>query len=716
MATISTTLKLIDGVTGPLMSMARSINNVIRGINSLSAKSVSVGENLSFAADSAGMINSAIGQANATMGAVSQSVANLAGEYGNAKNGQISLNKEINNGVSAGSKLLGAIKGIAGTYLTFQGIKSIISWSDEMTNINARIGIIKGDMDTVAGLQDKIMASANRTYSSYMSTANAITQFGMAAGDAFKNTDEIIQFTELLNKQFTISGVKAEQQASVLFNMTQALSAGVLRGQDLNTIMQNMAPYAQMIADTLGVSKAEMRDLAAQGKISAQIMKDALLSNAEKINEQYEAMPYTFEDMWNLVKNSIVSGFRNFQGVLERTVNSENLKTAIEAVGKAMRILGAGVTFAIKAIIDAVAIIYRTLSAVSPLVWTLVGGFVAYKTVMLSVIAVQKVWAGIVAVFGALTRAISMARAAVLTFNAAWLACPATWVILGIIAAISAVVAAVAYFSNSFEDAMGNIVGGIYSVGAAMGNIFISAFNGILYVADKFINVFIGIWETFLNIFGGGFDNVCGAVQSAFGTLVSGLMTTLKPFVWMWDKVFSTNGMDVINSWQDSAKSWGQNTRTIKLQRDILTNNFSKDTIDLGGAFSSGYDVGANAAKSIRSAYSNMFSVPDFTQEISTQGSFAQMNNSLSDISKNTEDTIRAINGVNDTLEISDEDAELMRALAEREAINRFTTAEIKLDFTANNNVSNPFDIGSVISELERQLTRSIKTAMEGSY
>ena len=153
------------------------------------------------------------------------------------------------------------------------------------------------------------MASANRSRAAYQSTADAVAKMGIMAKDAFNNTDELVAFTELINKQFTIAGASAAGQEAAMMQLTQAMASGVLRGEELNSIFEQAPTIIQTIADHLGVSVGEIRAMAAEGQITAQVVKDAMLSSADEINAQFSAMPYTFSQVWTMMQNILLEAF-----------------------------------------------------------------------------------------------------------------------------------------------------------------------------------------------------------------------------------------------------------------------------------------------------------------------------------------------------------------------------------------------------------------------
>ena len=201
----------------------------------------------------------------------------------------------------------------AGSYiksaLAAISVRQVIDLADNMTSIRARLDLMNDGLQTTAELQEKIMESANRSRTSYQSTADAVSKMGIMAADAFSSNEELIQFTELIGKQFTIAGTSAAGIDAAMLQLTQAMSSGVLRGEELNSVFEQAPTIIQTIADYLGVSIGEIRDMAAEGQITATVVKNAMLSSADAINERFASMPMTFSQLATVAGNVLTEAF-----------------------------------------------------------------------------------------------------------------------------------------------------------------------------------------------------------------------------------------------------------------------------------------------------------------------------------------------------------------------------------------------------------------------
>jgi tape measure domain-containing protein len=203
---------------------------------------------------------------------------------------------------SVWSSLVGVIKSAIAAF----SVKQVIELADSMTTTRARLDLMNDGLQTTAELQDMIMESANRSRASYQTTADAVAKMGVMAGDAFSSNEELIMFSELINKQFAIAGTSAAGIDAAMLQLTQAMSSGVLRGEELNSIFEQAPTIIQTIADYLGVPIGKIREMAAEGQITSEIVKNAMLASADEINARFDSMPMTFAQAWTIAKNAIL--------------------------------------------------------------------------------------------------------------------------------------------------------------------------------------------------------------------------------------------------------------------------------------------------------------------------------------------------------------------------------------------------------------------------
>lgn len=291
MATVSSSLALQDRFTATINKAIQSSNRLLKVMEQIDQKDLDVNLRRQFSA--------ALQAEKANNAELEKMVKNL----NNAGNAADPL-------ADAMSRVKGALLGAGAVY----SAQRVLQLADSMTTTRARLDLVIEGMNeagtTADQLQQRIMQSANRSRASYLDTADAISKMGIMAGDAFGSTDELVQFTELINKQFTIAGASAEGQSAAMLQLTQAMSSGVLRGEELNSIFEQAPTIIQTIADYLGKPIGEIRQMAADGQITADVVKNAMLESANEINKKFESMPYTYAQVWTMVQNILIDAFQ----------------------------------------------------------------------------------------------------------------------------------------------------------------------------------------------------------------------------------------------------------------------------------------------------------------------------------------------------------------------------------------------------------------------
>lgn len=291
MATVSSSLALQDRFTATINKAIQSSNRLLKVMEQIDQKDLDVSLQQQF--------GTALQAEKANNAELEKMVKNLS-----------DAGKSADPLADAMSRVKGALLGAGAVY----SAQRVLQLADSMTTTRARLDLVIEGMNeagtTADQLQQRIMQSANRSRASYLDTADAISKMGIMAGDAFGSTDELVQFTELINKQFTIAGASAEGQSAAMLQLTQAMSSGVLRGEELNSIFEQAPTIIQTIADYLDVPIGRIRDMAANGEITAEIVKNAMLSSADEINRKFESMPYTYSQVWTMAQNILMDSFQ----------------------------------------------------------------------------------------------------------------------------------------------------------------------------------------------------------------------------------------------------------------------------------------------------------------------------------------------------------------------------------------------------------------------
>ena len=291
--------------------------------------------------------------------------------------------RSVDTSSAAMDKLKSAVIGVAGVASVMYTLNRVLDTSSQMTNTKARLDLINDGQQTTAELNDMIFQSANRAYGSYLDTVDAVAKLAGQTGDLFASTEQVVQFTELLNKQFIISGVSAQGTASVMLQLTQALSSGVLRGEEYNAIFENMPQLIDYIAAEMGQPREKMRELASEGQITAEIIKNALFSATEQINTEFEQMPIAWEDVKTKLQNITLQYFQPLWTELEKLMNSSAMTDFTTIFQGLMQNIGAVAGVAAAALGSVMGIITDNWSIAGPILTAGIAILGIYGTMLL---------------------------------------------------------------------------------------------------------------------------------------------------------------------------------------------------------------------------------------------------------------------------------------------------------------------------------------------
>ena len=572
------------------------------------------------------------------------------------------LDKLADNFQKAGSKadgLMGKISGIAAGIASIATVQKLVTLSDDVTSAQARLNLLVTDGGSVDELEAKIMASANRSRSAYLDTASAVAKLGLNAGNAFDHDmDQVIAFMEQVNKQFVIGGATAQEQSNAMVQLTQAMAAGALRGEELNSILDSAPGIARAIEQYMGVAEGSIKEYAAEGKVTAQVVKNALFSVADETNAKFESMPMTWAQVWTMMSNIALQAL-------------EPVLTFINWLANNIEIIG-------------------------PLVLGVAAALAVYLIATKGVAAATKVWTAVQTAFNA-----------VMALN------PVFLIIMGIIlliALIYAVVAAVNRVTGASTSATGIICGAVLVLAAIIGNTVIGLLNAIIqFIWSIFVEPFLGIIEWILNVCNGGFNSFGDAVANLIGNIISWFLSLGKVVTKIIDAIFGTDWTGGLNALQDKVLAWGKNENSITLDREAPTIDHR---FEYGDAWSKGYDFGAGVEDKIGGMF-NMGDGSGFDMSSMGDGSGFDMSSMMGDVGSIAGDT----GSIADSLSVTDEELEYLRDIAERDAINRFTTAEVKIDMTGmTNKIDGSADIDGIITELTDGFTEALVTAAEGVH
>lgn len=716
MATIRSQMVLNDGISGVLRKINTALNttlNAFEQVQRASGRAVDTAQ---------------IQAARAALVEANREVDDMAEGYRRAAQQEEVLNKGLRNGTSAADGLLGKVKGIVATLAAGAGAKALLGLSDKLTSTTARLSFLVDDGGSVDELEQKIMASAQRSRAAYLDTASAIASMGANAGRAFESNDELIAFMEQVNKQFVIGGATAEGQSAAMLQLTQAMAAGALRGEELNSILENAPGIARAIESYMGVAEGSIKSYAEEGLITADVVKNALLSVADETNAKFESMPMTWAQICTKIQNTALAAFEPVLTRLNQVANSAQFNTVIDGAINGLAMLASVATGVLDLLINGASFVVDNWSWISPIVYGLVAAFIAYNAVALITNGINAAMAlaeGVKAAALMMSTGATFAQtAAQYGLNAALAACPITWIVVAVIALVAAIYAAcsaIAKFTGIANSGFGVIAGGI--------NVVIQFFVNLgLTVA----NIALGIWNALgacaQNI-GIAFSNVISGVQSWFYNLLSTALTVVAGICEALNKLpfveFDYSGItNAASDYASKAAEASGNIKDFVSVGDAFSEGMSTfDTWQSGwvsDAFNAGANWGDGVASGVSDAVSGLFdfdlgAATDYGTGLGTGSNYGDF--AMDDLLGNTGQTAANTGAAADALSTSTEELEYLRDIAERDAINRFTTAEVRIDMTGmTNRIEGGADLDGVISTLTDGFTEALLTAAEGVH
>lgn len=655
MASISTQINIVDRMSSPLHKITSAVEQVISSL-----QGVDGAINQGFETGAINNARRAVDQVNVELDEMMENIRRNTEE-------QERFNRTVNQGSSAMDGFGNKIFGMVAAYAGLQGMQKLVSLSDSMTQTTARLNLMNDGLQTTSELQDKIFASAQRSRTDFLATADIVAKLGQRAGDAFGSNDETIAFAENLNKMFVIAGASQQEISSASLQLTQALGSGVLRGEELNAVFEAAPNVIQAIADYLDVPIEKIREMASDGEITAGIVKNAMLSATDEINAQFESMPMTWGQVWTGVMNELVYASQpilEFISLLAQ--NWEILEPIVIAVATAVGLYTAAL------------LIYKGVAVASAMASTL-----------------QAIG------MGSVTLANFAATAAQYGFNAALLACPITWILLIVIAvigAIYAVIAAINKFAGTSLSATGMIMGAFAVLGTFIWNIIVGVVNAVIGIGVELWNLI----ATFANFLANVFNDPVGAIINLFSGMFDFILGIVEAAAKLIDTVLKTDMADAVAGFRNTvaektAEIVGEQTVVME-KRNASDYQFSG--LDYGDSWKAGYSFGEGIDDKVGDIFGKG-AVSDYSQ--------SDLISNAGDIANNTSD-------IADSVAITEEDLKYLLDIAETESVNRFTTAEIKIEQTNHNTISSSMDIDGVVDHLTTGVNDAMEKAAEGVH
>lgn len=671
------------------------------------------------------MQNMDVSAANDAYLRLSQTVGNTERYIRDNVDEQGRFNQEISAGTQQANELTNTIKRAVAAYISIQSVGKALNISDELVQTTSRLNMMNDGVQTTAELVNMVYAAAQDARGSFGQMADVVARFGNNAKDAFSSSEEVVAFADLIQKQMTIAGASTQEAANAELQLSQALGSGVLRGDELNSIFEQAPNLIQNIADYLDVPIGKIREMAADGELSADVVKAAIFSAADDINSKFNEMPMTWGQMWQSMQNTALIAFQPVLQRLNDLANSEAFQTFIQGAIEAMATLANILLNVFDLAVSIGTFIGDNWSIIAPIVYGIVAALTAYIAISAIVAAINGVMAiaeGVKAAAQMMATGATFAEtAAQQGLNAALMACPLTWIImliLALIVVIFAVCNAIAKMTGIANSGFGVITGGVNVViqffknlGLTVANIALGIGNAIAALASNMMTAF---------------HNAICSIQSWFYNLLSTALSVIEGICAALNKLpfveFDYSGISsAADDYAAKASEAAGNKEDYQSISDAFNEGFTTFDAFQDGWASDAFNAGAAWGDGVADKVSN-FSLSDvFGQtDIPNVGDYtsgfadAIANSGVGDGIGNIDDNTGKIK---DSLDITEEDLKYLRDIAEQEAINRFTTAEINVDMSGmQNTVNSGDDIDGFMTKLTDSVNEAVDNMTEGVH
>ncbi|MEY8524576.1 tape measure protein [Lachnospiraceae bacterium 38-10] len=714
MATIQSQIELYDAFSAPMMNIISSVNLGISAMMDMQGAMDGTFDEASIAG-----ARDYIDQATMAVQQLSEAMQGNSRYIQDSTEEQRRYNHEIQNGVGGADRLMNSIKGIVATYATVQTVTRAMDLSDQMTATTARLNMMNDSLQTTEELQNMIYQSAERSRGSYQATADAVSKLGLMAGDAFSGNSEVVAFMEQINKQFTIAGTETSGIQAAMLQLTQAMGSGVLRGEEYNSVLEQAPNIIQAIADYLEVPDGELKDMAADGLITAEIVKGAVFAAADDTNAKFESMPMTFAQVWTSFQNHALMAFQPVFERMSEMANSESFQAFMYNASEALTVVADVVLDIFDLMINTGNMVADNWDIIAPVVAAVAGAMALYYAMQLAVNTISAVSTGVhVAIAGAqLVHAAATGTLTAETFaqitaqnglNASLYACPIVWIvalIIALVAAIYAGVAAMNHFAGTSISATGVVAGVFATLGAHVINTFVvPLWNKFAALANFFGNM----WNDPIAATKVLFYDMCLTVLGYIQNLAAAIEELLNSIPGI--EVEITSGLDSLYANLEAAQN------EVKDESGWTEYVKKMEFVDYSNAWNAGYDFGEGIEETVSNfnprdlfKADNIPSPDDYMSSYADMYDYSGLGENVADIAGNT-------GAIKDSLDITAEELKYMRDMAEQEAINRFTLADVHIEQTNHNSIGGSMDLDGVVSGLNDALDEAIEIMTEGEH
>ena len=650
---------------------------------------------------------------------------------------QEEFNQRVQDGTEQANGLANMVKYAAMAYAGIRGAGKALEISDELTLTMSRLDMMNDGLQSTQELMNMVYAAAQDARGSFADMAGVVARFGNNARDAFGSSEEVVAFADLVQKQMTIAGAGTQEASNAMLQLSQALGSGVLRGDELNSIFEQAPNLIQSIADYLDVPIGQIREMASEGELSADVVKAAVFASADDINANFEQMPMTWGQVWQSMQNTALVAFQPVLQRLNDIANSEAFQAFADGAVETM----AAVSNAVLNVFDMIGVVGSfaadNWAIVGPIVYGIVGALAVYAAYLAIVNglelaaaaggAVMAVGKGLVAAATMIATGATWAQTtAQMGLNSAMYACPILWIILLIIALVSVILAvcgAIAKMTGVTQSGFG-LICGIVAVAVSF---ILNQVIGLINTVITWIVDFYNMGANFAAAFGILFNDPVAAIKAVMLSLFNFIVSGVRKAAAMLDALFGSNLAGAVSQFQ--GKIQAEINATVENaggERAELLNpaDYMLDRIDYGATFDKWSSWGDGISEAVGNfSLADLFGQVDVPNVDDYTAGFGDYSSGLGDtlansgIGDNLGKVAGDTAGIRDALDVTQEDLKYLRDIAEQEAVNRYTVAEIHIDQSGmQNTINSGDDIDGFMEKLTDSVNETIDNMTEGVH
>lgn len=616
------------------------------------------------------------------------------------------LGRELTGANSAANGLMGTLKSMAGMYLSFQGIKFAGELSDNVTSVLSRLNLMNDGLRTTKELSEIIMKAAYESGAGYLDTAEAIAKMGLNAGSAFQSNDELIAFMEQINKTFAIGGASAVEQSNAMVQLSQAMAAGALRGEELNSILDGAPGIARNIEKYMGWAEGSIKSYAEDGKVTAEVVKNAMLSMAEETNEKFNSMPTTISRTFEKLKTLAIKSFTPVLQGINGLFNNSNADSILYQWGAVFQYIADRATVTIetlKTVLNSEA--FQSFSKDIMTVFAAAGATITFvfDSIVNGFDYVVQNWGTFQPILTGLAAALAIVTAAQWALNIAMAVNPVTLI-------IAAIGALIVLFYKVVDH-----INKVKNTSISATGIIASVFAGLFTVVK---NAVVGVWNEIANVINFVYNfskDTTSAIKVLLLDMADDIFASLQHIVQGFLSItrhipkipFVTEGLEKADAFltkhRNNAQQMSQKIKNEMNWQELMP-KLERTNV---------YDVMENVYLKV-AGFGTGFK--EFMKDFNPFEGVESTNDLLERILKNTQNMSKDTSSINDSLQMDKEDLEFLKTVANIKYGDKYVMPQVNIEMVNHNNIQSEMDLDGFFDKKVEEMANIVQMSAEGVH